>query len=100
MATITILGAGVMGSAMAIPASDRGHRVRLVGTHLDRAIIDHVKEAGFHPRLGVNLPPLEAFQYEDIGETLGEDTDLILLGVSSAGSGWGFKNPVVQASPP
>ena len=36
MAVITILGAGVMGSSMAMPACDRGHEVRLVGTHLDQ----------------------------------------------------------------
>jgi glycerol-3-phosphate dehydrogenase (NAD(P)+) len=100
MATITILGAGVMGSAMAFPASDRGHRVRLVGTHLDRAIIDSVKEAGFHPRLGVKLPPLDAYQYEDFGEALGEDTDLILLGVSSAGIGWVIEQLIEQLSRP
>ena len=40
---ITILGAGVMGSAMCLPAADKGHTVRLVGTHLDREIIDSVK---------------------------------------------------------
>ena len=43
MAVITILGAGVMGSAMTLPARDRGHEVRLVGTHLDRRIIDSVR---------------------------------------------------------
>jgi glycerol-3-phosphate dehydrogenase (NAD(P)+) len=32
MAVITILGAGVMGSAMILPARDKGHEVRLIGT--------------------------------------------------------------------
>ena len=36
--TATILGAGVMGSAMVLPFADRGMKVHLVGTHLDRAI--------------------------------------------------------------
>ena len=36
MSIITIIGAGMMGSAMSIPASDNGHEVRLVGTPLDR----------------------------------------------------------------
>ena len=39
MATVTIVGAGMMGSATAWPLSDNGHTVRLVGTHLDTAII-------------------------------------------------------------
>lgn len=38
MAIITVVGAGMMGSAIGIPASDNGHEVRLVGTPLDRAI--------------------------------------------------------------
>ena len=37
MARIVIIGAGVMGSAMAVPAATNGHQVSLVGTHLDRA---------------------------------------------------------------
>ena len=89
MAVITILGAGVMGSAMTLPAADRGHEVRLVGTHLDREIIDSVKQSGRHPRLSVTLPPgVKGFHDDEFGAALGDDTDLILLGVSSAGIAW------------
>ena len=38
--TITIIGAGMMGSALAYPAFENGNEVRLVGTPLDRDIID------------------------------------------------------------
>ena len=44
MATVTIIGAGMMGSALAFPARENGHEVRLVGTHLDREIIDTAKK--------------------------------------------------------
>jgi glycerol-3-phosphate dehydrogenase (NAD(P)+) len=89
VSTITILGAGVMGSAMCLPASDRQHAVRLVGTHLDREIIDIVKTTGRHPRLNVKLPEgLSAHHHEEFASALGNDTDLILLGVSSAGISW------------
>jgi glycerol-3-phosphate dehydrogenase (NAD(P)+) len=89
MAVITILGAGVMGSAMTLPAADRGHEVRLVGTHLDSEIIDSVKQSGRHPRLNVKLPEaVRAFHDIQFAEAVGSDTDLILLGVSSAGVGW------------
>ena len=40
MATVTIIGAGMMGSALAFPARENGHEVRLIGTHLDREIIE------------------------------------------------------------
>jgi glycerol-3-phosphate dehydrogenase (NAD(P)+) len=89
VSVITILGAGVMGSAMCLPASDRGHEVRLVGTHLDAGIIDHVKSSGRHPRLNVELPAgVKAYHHNEFAEALDDDTDLILLGVSSAGVGW------------
>ncbi len=39
MAIITIVGAGLMGTAVAWPLADNGHDVRLVGTHLDAGII-------------------------------------------------------------
>lgn len=89
MSVITILGAGVMGSAMCLPARDRGHHVRLVGTHLDREIIDSMKAGGRHPKLNVKLPDgIEAFHHEDFAAALGSDTDLIVLGISSAGVNW------------
>jgi glycerol-3-phosphate dehydrogenase (NAD(P)+) len=89
MTTIMILGAGVMGSAMALPFADRGSAVRLVGTHLDEDIITAVKARQFHPRLAVTLPAaVRGFRHTEIAEALAEDTDLILLGVSSAGVDW------------
>lgn len=89
MSTVTILGAGVMGSAMCLPARDHGHEVRLVGTHLDRTIIDSVVASGRHPRLDVTLPNgVAGFHHEDFAKALGADTDLIILGVSSAGIPW------------
>jgi glycerol-3-phosphate dehydrogenase (NAD(P)+) len=102
VSTLTILGAGVMGSAMCLPSRDRGHTVRLVGTHLDRDIVESVKASGLHPKLKVNLPDgVTAFHHEDFATALGTDTDLIVLGVSSAGVGWAIdrlcetlKNPV------
>ena len=42
---ITIIGSGMMGSALAFPAAENGHEVRLVGTHLDRDIIDECRRS-------------------------------------------------------
>ena len=78
-----------MGSAMILPISDNGHEIRLVGTHLDQAIIEGVAKTGRHPRLNVKLPDrVKAYSHSDFGKALGEDTDLLILGVSSAGVGW------------
>jgi glycerol-3-phosphate dehydrogenase (NAD(P)+) len=83
----TIVGAGVMGSAMALPLSDRGFAVRLVGTHLDGAIVESVQTKNFHPRLSVTLPSSVKAIAHDRYES--DDSDLIILGVASAGVAWG-----------
>ena len=88
MSAIAILGAGVMGSAMCLPARDRGHDVRLVGTHLDREIIDGVKSSGRHPKLNVKLPDgVSGYHHEDFTTAL-DGADVLLLGISSAGVSW------------
>lgn len=88
MSVITVVGSGVMGSALSVPARDNGHEVRLVGTHLDREIIDTVKAEGYHPTLKRALPQgVKAFQLEEIGEAL-RGTDLVICGVNSWGVEW------------
>ena len=42
MGIVTIVGAGMMGTAMAVPALDNGNEVRVVGTHLDREIVERL----------------------------------------------------------
>lgn len=56
MATVTIIGAGMMGSALAFPARENGHEVRLVGTHLDREIIDECRKSDKHPKFTKAFP--------------------------------------------
>ena len=89
MARVAILGAGVMGSAMAVPAATRGHAVALVGTHLDEDTIRSVQGNGWHPRLGLPMPKgVTAHPSTAFGEALDDDADLLILGVSSVGVLW------------
>jgi glycerol-3-phosphate dehydrogenase (NAD(P)+) len=88
MSTIVILGAGVMGSALAVPLADNGHEVRLVGTHLDREIIDAIRSTGVHPGLDRELPAaVRPYQLEELEEAFA-DTDIVLSGVNSFGVRW------------
>ena len=88
MSSVVILGSGIMGSALAVPLSDNGHDVRLVGTHLDRDIIDRVKEDGVHPGLGLELPrTVRPFQLEDAEEAF-DGAEIVLSGVNSYGVRW------------
>lgn len=50
MKTIAIIGAGMMGSALAFPAREKGDAVRIVGTHLDREIIGTCRATNRHPK--------------------------------------------------
>ena len=40
MSNILIIGAGVMSSAISIPASDNGHNVKILGTEFVKEKID------------------------------------------------------------
>ena len=87
-----------MGSAMSYPASDNGHEVRLVGTPLDREIIDEAAKTGMHKNLKRKLPAgIKYFQIEDMDKALA-DADLLIGGVSSLGVDW-FIEKVLPALP-
>ena len=89
MARIVVLGAGVMGSAFCLAPVDTGQEVRLVGTHLDRGIIDSIASGRRHHRLGIALPaPIRPYHHDRLAEALADGADLIVLGVNSAGVGW------------
>ena len=88
MAVVTIIGAGMMGSALAIPARENKNEVRLVGTHLDREIIDACKKTNKHPKFEYEFPAgIKYFQIEEINDAI-EGADMIIGGVSSFGVEW------------
>ncbi len=88
MAVITIVGAGMMGSALAFPARENGNEVRLVGTPLDREIIETCLKTGRHPKFEKDFP--DGVQYYQIDELVSalRDADLVIGGVSSFGVEW------------
>ena len=90
MATVLILGAGVMGSAIAVPAADNSHRVHLVGTHLDGGIIEALKtDRAAHPTLHAPLPAgIAPHAIDELTPNLAAEADLIIIGVSSPGIPW------------
>ncbi|WP_217548659.1 NAD(P)H-dependent glycerol-3-phosphate dehydrogenase [Streptomyces sp. GbtcB6] len=83
--TITILGAGAMGSALAAPAADNGHEVRLWGTWLDDELLDAVGQGRPHPRTGVPLDPrVKTYRSGQLAQALNGAT-YVVLSVSSDG---------------
>lgn len=88
MAIVTIVGSGMMGSALAFPARENGHTVRLVGTPLDREIIDACRATGRHPKFNTDFPAgVEYYQIEQLEQAL-QGADMVIGGVSSFGVDW------------
>ena len=88
MAIVTIIGAGMMGSALAFPARENGNEVRLVGTHLDRQIIEACRKTNQHPKFEKAFPEgMKYYQIEEVEEAIAGST-MIIGGVSSFGVDW------------
>ncbi|MGT2425027.1 NAD(P)H-dependent glycerol-3-phosphate dehydrogenase [Amnibacterium kyonggiense] len=85
MTTVTILGAGAMGSALATPLRARGHAVRLWGTWLDDHLLDAVEAGRPHPRTGVPVPEgVEPIRSGELDRAL-DGADVVVLATSSEG---------------
>lgn len=102
MATVTIIGAGMMGSALAFPARENGNEVRIVGTHLDRDIIDGCIANNRHPKFDKDFPEgISFYHIEDVEKAL-EGADMVIGGVSSFGVDWFGDNilPIIDEKIP
>lgn len=94
MKKIVIIGAGMMGSALAFPARENGNDVHIVGTHLDREIIDCCKKTNRHPKFEKDFPQgISYYQIEEVTEAI-KDADFIICGVSSFGVDW-FRDEIL-----
>ena len=88
MAVVTIVGSGMMGSALAFPARENGNEVRLVGSPLDNEIIDECRKSNKHPKFDKEFPEgVKYFKIEEL-ETAINGADMIIGGVSSFGVEW------------
>lgn len=88
MSVITYVGSGQMASALTFPAIENGHEVRLVGSPLDDAVIDRLREDNYHINLKRTLPEgIKYYKVDELDEAL-EGADAVLGGVSSFGVDW------------
>ena len=102
MAIVTIIGSGMMGSALAVPARENRNEVRLVGTHLDREIITECIKTDKHPKFRKAFPcGIKFYQIEELDTALA-DADMVICGVSSFGVDWfgDFVLPKIPSSIP
>ena len=98
MGIITIVGSGMMGSALAFPARENGHEVRVVGTHLDKEIINECLKTNKNPKFDRPFPKgVKFFQIDDLEKAL-DGANVVIGGVSSFGVEW-FGDVVLPVIP-
>ncbi|MCI1675630.1 MAG: glycerol-3-phosphate dehydrogenase [Ancrocorticia sp.] len=85
MATIVVLGAGAMGSALCRPLVDSGWNVRLWGTWLDDHLLDEIEAGHPHPRTNVPLAPgVKLYRSNQLAEAL-DGVNVAVMAVASQG---------------
>ncbi|MDO5328974.1 MAG: glycerol-3-phosphate dehydrogenase [Coriobacteriia bacterium] len=102
MSVVTVIGSGQMATALSFPAFENGNEVRLVGTHLDREIIDELRKSNYHLNLKRKVHEgVKFYQIEEAKEAL-TGADLVLCGVSSFGVEWYGKEilPILDENVP
>ena len=96
---IAIIGAGMMGSALAFPARENGNEVALVGTPLDRDIIETSRKTGRHPKFERDFPAgVKYYQFEEWREAIA-GADFVIGGVSSFGVDWFLDEVLAKMDP-
>lgn len=100
MARIIILGAGVMGAALAVPARDNGHDVLLATTPLDADVLEALsRDRAAHPRLKAPLDPdVMVCDAAQVQAADAAKADLVVVAVSSPGIGWAA-DQIVRLAP-
>jgi glycerol-3-phosphate dehydrogenase (NAD(P)+) len=91
---IGIIGAGAMGSALAIHLHRAGREVALFATEYDEQVVAAHLQGKPHPGLGVDLPDVALLEPASWNDLLG-DLDIAVLAVSTAG----LIGTVQQATP-
>lgn len=88
MSRILSIGAGVMGTAITIPAVTNGHEAKIVGTSLDEEIIDSINKNSVHPKLNVQLTNTSALFFNQMTQEDIDNSDVIVIGINSSGIDW------------
>lgn len=96
---IVIIGSGMMGSALAFPAFENGNEVHLVGSPLDRDIIEACKATNQHPKFDIPFPVgVQYHQIEEWKEVV-KGADFVIGGISSFGVDWFLENILSELDP-
>lgn len=88
-----------MGSALAFVAADAGSKVQLIGTPVDKDVIDACLREGRHPAMDEAYPAGTGFSYCDGWKEAVEGCDFVIAAVSSFGVEWFMEEILCSLSP-
>ena len=97
--TVSIIGLGVMGSALVYPLSRNRVSLRIVGTPFDREIIDACRQSGRNPKLSRPFPEGIVYEQFENWKDVIPGSDFVIGGISSYGAEW-FLEEVLYHLPP
>ncbi|HLS54363.1 MAG TPA: 2-dehydropantoate 2-reductase N-terminal domain-containing protein [Tissierellaceae bacterium] len=85
MEKVVVVGAGVMGSGLAIHLANKGKRVNLWGTRWDRNLIKEMQDSKQHKDFQVDLPNTINLYYHNQLEEAFKGVRLVIIAVVSKG---------------
>ena len=88
MSKILSIGAGVMGTAITIPAVSNGHHAKIIGTSFDKEIINSINQNSVHPKLNVQLTNTTSLLFNEMKQEDINESDVIVIGINSSGIDW------------
>ena len=88
MSKILSIGAGVMGTAITIPAVSNGHHAKIIGTSFDEEIINSINQNSVHPKLNVQLTNTTSLLFNEMTQEDIDESDVIVIGINSSGIDW------------
>lgn len=82
---LAVIGAGAMGTAMAVQLTRAGHLPTLLATEHDGPFVEAYRRGGSHPGIGVPFPEgVELLEHPDWPNAL-DKAEIVVLAVSTAG---------------
>jgi glycerol-3-phosphate dehydrogenase (NAD(P)+) len=81
---LAVIGAGAMGTALAVQLHRAGQDVVLLATDHDQPFVDAHRAGQVHPAIGAPFPPIELREHGDWDDALGK-SQVVVLAVSTAG---------------
>lgn len=99
MAVVTIIGIGQIGSALAIVAGHNGNQVRLVGTPVDKEVVDACLKDGRHPKLDTPYPQGTQYYYCEQWQQAVKGASFVIGAISSFGVEWFLEDILKKLDP-